>query len=216
MLAEWSAIFRTPMSIAKTVLHKFVGYLETQASELIWKSRCSATIAWEHTQGISAKDKTSKYTGPRGDWSQGFSCDQRSLSMTEMMRVHGKTTAGVPYGILFLRWLQSITFQSNRSITLRHRLEIITQDINYQQPDSATRSSRLNAGCVPCMLNAVRSTCQASSQTLIDISQSLQVDVAHQLTLSNALSVAVGDSTVASNVNICDERGPSALPFKKY
>ncbi|KAK3831457.1 MAG: hypothetical protein J3R72DRAFT_495546 [Linnemannia gamsii] len=71
MLAEWSAVFRTLMSIAKIVLHKFVGYLVTQASELIWKSRCSATIAWEHTQGISAKDKTSKYTGPRGDWSQG-------------------------------------------------------------------------------------------------------------------------------------------------
>ncbi|OAQ24599.1 hypothetical protein K457DRAFT_1880418 [Linnemannia elongata AG-77] len=58
--------------IAKTVLHKFVGYLETQASERIWKPRCSATIAWEQTQGISAKDKTSKYTGPRGDWSQGY------------------------------------------------------------------------------------------------------------------------------------------------
>ncbi|KAG9062982.1 hypothetical protein KI688_004582 [Linnemannia hyalina] len=53
------------MSIAKTVLHKFVGYLEAQASELIWKPRCSATIAWEQSQGISAKDKTSKYTGPR-------------------------------------------------------------------------------------------------------------------------------------------------------
>ncbi|KAG9072761.1 hypothetical protein KI688_000539 [Linnemannia hyalina] len=56
----------------QTVLHKFVGYLEAQASELIWKPRCSATIAWEQSQGISAKDKTSKYTGPRGDWSQGY------------------------------------------------------------------------------------------------------------------------------------------------
>ena len=72
MLTEWSAVFRTPMSIAKTVLHKFVGYLEAQASELIWKPRCSETIAWEQNQGISAKDKTSKYTGPRGDWSQGY------------------------------------------------------------------------------------------------------------------------------------------------
>ncbi|KAG9071167.1 hypothetical protein KI688_008711 [Linnemannia hyalina] len=53
------------MSIAKTVPHKFVGYLEAQASELIWKPRCSATIAWEQSQGISAKDKTSKYTDPR-------------------------------------------------------------------------------------------------------------------------------------------------------
>ncbi|KAG9062979.1 hypothetical protein KI688_004579 [Linnemannia hyalina] len=64
MLTEWSAVFRTPMSIAKTVFHKFVGYLEAQASELIWKPRCSATIAWEQSQGISAKDKPSKYTGP--------------------------------------------------------------------------------------------------------------------------------------------------------
>ncbi|KAG9071879.1 hypothetical protein KI688_006096 [Linnemannia hyalina] len=72
MLTEWSAVFRTPMSIAKTVLHKFVGYLEAQASELIWKSRCSETIAWEQSQGISAKGRISKYTGPRGDWSQGY------------------------------------------------------------------------------------------------------------------------------------------------
>ncbi|KAG9067192.1 hypothetical protein KI688_011973 [Linnemannia hyalina] len=35
MLTEWSSVFRTPMSIAKTVLHMFVGYLETLASELI-------------------------------------------------------------------------------------------------------------------------------------------------------------------------------------
>ncbi|KAG0250515.1 hypothetical protein BGZ95_007182, partial [Linnemannia exigua] len=72
MMTEWSVVFWTTMSIAKTVLHKFVGYLGTQASELIWKPWYSATIAWEQTQGISAKDKTSKYTGPRGDWSQGY------------------------------------------------------------------------------------------------------------------------------------------------
>ncbi|KAG9068747.1 hypothetical protein KI688_011030 [Linnemannia hyalina] len=60
------------MTIAKPVLHKVVGYLEAQASELIWKPRCSETIAWEQTQGISAKDRTSKYTDPRGDWSQGY------------------------------------------------------------------------------------------------------------------------------------------------
>ena len=63
MLTEWSAVFRTPQSIAKTVLHKVLGYLETQATDLIWKPRCSETTAWEQTQGISAKDKTSKYTG---------------------------------------------------------------------------------------------------------------------------------------------------------
>ena len=72
LLNEWSSIFRSPKSIAKTVLHKFIGYLEAQASELIWKPRCSATIAWEQTQGISIKDKTTKYVGPRGDWTRGY------------------------------------------------------------------------------------------------------------------------------------------------
>ena len=56
----------------QTVLHKFVGYLEAQASELIWKPRCSETIAWEQAQGIATKDKTSRYTGPRGVWSLDY------------------------------------------------------------------------------------------------------------------------------------------------
>ncbi|KAG0042758.1 hypothetical protein BGZ90_009292, partial [Linnemannia elongata] len=63
---------QNPQSIAKMVLHKFVVYLETQASELIWKPRCFATIAWEQIQGIPAKGRTSEYTGPRGDWSQEY------------------------------------------------------------------------------------------------------------------------------------------------
>lgn len=71
MLTEWTSVFKTPQSIAQTVLHKFVGYLEAQASELIWKPRCSATVAWEQECGITMKAKTSKYTGPRGDWSDG-------------------------------------------------------------------------------------------------------------------------------------------------
>ncbi|KAF9145712.1 hypothetical protein BGX30_007305 [Mortierella sp. GBA39] len=62
MLTEWSAVFRTPMSIAKTVLHKFVGYLEAQASELIWKPRCSETISSEQTE--ASLPRTSKYTSP--------------------------------------------------------------------------------------------------------------------------------------------------------
>ncbi|OAQ32990.1 hypothetical protein K457DRAFT_1872386 [Linnemannia elongata AG-77] len=66
------SVFRTPQSITKTVFHKFVGHMVTQTSELIWKTRFSATIAWEQNQGISAKDMTSKYTGPRGDWGQGY------------------------------------------------------------------------------------------------------------------------------------------------
>ncbi|KAG9071021.1 hypothetical protein KI688_008564 [Linnemannia hyalina] len=64
MLTEWSAVFRTPMFISKAILHKFIGYLEAQASGLIWKPRCSETIAWEQSQGISAKDKTSTSQAP--------------------------------------------------------------------------------------------------------------------------------------------------------
>ncbi|KAG9061608.1 hypothetical protein KI688_007187 [Linnemannia hyalina] len=85
------------MSIAKTVLQKFVGYLEAQASELIWKPRCSATIAWEQTQGISAKDKTSKYTGPRGDWSQGYGYithDGFSATIVAQSQVLDRTATG--------------------------------------------------------------------------------------------------------------------------
>ena len=72
MLTEWTSVFRTPRSIARTVLHKFIGYLEAQASERVWKHRCSVTIAWEQESGINMKAKTSKYTGPRGAWSDGY------------------------------------------------------------------------------------------------------------------------------------------------
>jgi hypothetical protein len=40
---------------------------DLEASERIWKPRCSATIAWEQTRGISTKDKTAKYVGLRCD-----------------------------------------------------------------------------------------------------------------------------------------------------
>ena len=72
MLSEWSSVFRSPKSIVQTVLLKFVGYLEAQATELIWKPRCSETIAWEQAQGVATKDKTSKYTSPRGVWTRGY------------------------------------------------------------------------------------------------------------------------------------------------
>jgi len=51
LLKEWTSAFKTPQSVAQTVLHKFIGHLEAQASALIWKP-CSATIAWEESQGI--------------------------------------------------------------------------------------------------------------------------------------------------------------------
>ncbi|KAF9082449.1 hypothetical protein BGX23_012459 [Mortierella sp. AD031] len=71
MLKGWAAAFTTPLAITQWVIHKFVGHLETQASELLWKTRCSATVEWEQTVSITARGKASNYVGPRGDWSDG-------------------------------------------------------------------------------------------------------------------------------------------------
>ncbi|KAF9567496.1 hypothetical protein EC968_003221 [Mortierella alpina] len=72
LIKEWSSLFKTPPSIAQTVIHKFVGYLAKQATELIWKPRCTTTVAWERTQGITPAQKRATYNGPRGDWSAGY------------------------------------------------------------------------------------------------------------------------------------------------
>jgi hypothetical protein len=83
VLTERSSVIRTPQPIAKTVLHKSVDYLEAQASELIWKPKCSATITWKPTRDITTKDKTTKYTGPRGvcrTW-------ERALPMSTWLKV---------------------------------------------------------------------------------------------------------------------------------
>ncbi|KAG0274738.1 hypothetical protein BGZ97_010449, partial [Linnemannia gamsii] len=45
MLKDLTSIFSTPQSVPRTVIHKFVGYLEVKASELIWKNCCSVTAA---------------------------------------------------------------------------------------------------------------------------------------------------------------------------
>ncbi|KAG0200930.1 hypothetical protein BGX28_006155, partial [Mortierella sp. GBA30] len=54
LVEEWGRLFRTPMSIARKVIHKFVDYLAAQATELIWKLRCKTTIAREKLMGINA------------------------------------------------------------------------------------------------------------------------------------------------------------------
>ena len=72
LIKEWCAQFATPKTIARKVIHKFVGFLESQATELIWKPRCSMTIARERETGITARQKKAKYTGPRRDWSDGY------------------------------------------------------------------------------------------------------------------------------------------------
>ncbi|KAI8600427.1 hypothetical protein EDD21DRAFT_405240 [Dissophora ornata] len=72
LIKEWAPLFGTPLSIAHTVIHKFVGHLEKQATELIWKSRCKTTVEREKGRGITARHKKAKYTGPRGEWSEGY------------------------------------------------------------------------------------------------------------------------------------------------
>ena len=72
LIKEWSKCFQSPGTVARKVIHQFVGYLEKQATELIWKPRCTLTIAREKELGITAKSKRTPYTGPRGDWSDGY------------------------------------------------------------------------------------------------------------------------------------------------
>ncbi|KAG0345198.1 hypothetical protein BGZ54_005626, partial [Gamsiella multidivaricata] len=71
LIKEWGNLFTSPPSIARQAIHKFVSFIETQATELIWKPRCNATITWEIEWGITAKMKRASYKGPRGDWSEG-------------------------------------------------------------------------------------------------------------------------------------------------
>ena len=70
----WKRIFRVPASVATDIAHKFVQYLEEQATELIWKSRCSTTVEWEESRGILPASKRETYRGPRQPWSTGFIC----------------------------------------------------------------------------------------------------------------------------------------------
>ena len=72
LIKEWGEFFTTPLSITRKVIHKFVGYLEEQATELIWKPRCKTTIARERELGITGKQKRAPYVGPRGPWSDGY------------------------------------------------------------------------------------------------------------------------------------------------
>jgi hypothetical protein len=72
LIEEWGEFFSTPSTITRKVIHKFVGYLENQATELIWKPRCTTTIARERELGITGKQKRASYSGPRGPWSDGY------------------------------------------------------------------------------------------------------------------------------------------------
>lgn len=65
-------LFATPMSIARSVIHKFVSYLEREATERIWKPRCKSTIEYEKSLGINAKSKKAPYRGPRVNRNFGY------------------------------------------------------------------------------------------------------------------------------------------------
>jgi len=71
---KWKRLFRVPASVATTIAHRFVSYLEEQATELIWKSRCTTTVEWEERRGILPANKRETYRGPRMPWSTGFDC----------------------------------------------------------------------------------------------------------------------------------------------
>ena len=72
MIKEWAPLFASPLKVARTVIHKFVRRLETQATELIWKPRCKKTVSREKERGITVGQKKEAYKGPRGQWEDGY------------------------------------------------------------------------------------------------------------------------------------------------
>ncbi|KAI8595307.1 hypothetical protein EDD21DRAFT_359150 [Dissophora ornata] len=72
LIKVWVPLFATPMTIAHTAIHTFVGCLERQATELIWKRRCKTAARRGKARVITARHKKPKYTRPQGKWSYGF------------------------------------------------------------------------------------------------------------------------------------------------
>jgi hypothetical protein len=72
LIENWTPIFGIPLSIAREVIHKFVGFLESEATERIWKPRCNATVEYERSRGITARSKKGKCQGARGLWTDGY------------------------------------------------------------------------------------------------------------------------------------------------
>jgi hypothetical protein len=64
MLSEWMAIFSAHSPLHDRTHHRFVGYLERQAYERLWKARHMVTAERKQRVGIAQKAKTSNYTGP--------------------------------------------------------------------------------------------------------------------------------------------------------
>ncbi|KAF9393753.1 hypothetical protein BGZ94_006754, partial [Podila epigama] len=57
MAQTWKDLFKVPMSVTRRLAHRFVSYLAAQATELIWRPRCTVTVAWEKQRGITQARK---------------------------------------------------------------------------------------------------------------------------------------------------------------
>ncbi|KAF9406698.1 hypothetical protein BGZ94_002984, partial [Podila epigama] len=49
----WKDLFAVLLSVTRRLAHRFVSYLAAQATELIWRPRCTVTVAWEKQRGIT-------------------------------------------------------------------------------------------------------------------------------------------------------------------
>jgi len=67
----WKSLFNSTTTVAASVAHCFVKYLDTIALSRLWKTRCEATIAWEKVQNITRKQKWSPSDRGSGDWHDG-------------------------------------------------------------------------------------------------------------------------------------------------
>lgn len=54
---RWKALWAVPLSVSRRLAHRFVTYLAAQATERIWRPRCTLTVAWEQHRGITKARK---------------------------------------------------------------------------------------------------------------------------------------------------------------
>ncbi|KAF9373380.1 hypothetical protein CPB97_000583 [Podila verticillata] len=68
---SWQALFKLPLSVAQSVAHKFVKFLEDAATTNIWLPRCSKMVDWEKSLQIHAKAKHTEFSGDGASFHDG-------------------------------------------------------------------------------------------------------------------------------------------------
>ena len=67
---DWALLLRTSKSTAAYLAGRFVERIENYGKTKLWKERCSATVEWERSQGITKKKRRGRVL--EGGTSRGF------------------------------------------------------------------------------------------------------------------------------------------------